>query len=237
MPRDLAEQLISQLRVQLDLLHAAGDSHGLLAPANILVDAEGQPTLINARQPGDPVPHRLAGYLPQDGTTGREADLYGLNRLASELLGHTLAEAPAAPPAEGVSEMEALLERMNTELAALPDPGRTMIPLAGILLSAVLWRYFNWLSLTAIPAALMLRMMRGDLKQKRLFLGPMLAEIGRFCEQRVVPREFLWHHVLADPERYSPLSVWMQYAEDFFLPEELRAPPRRMGGVSKVPWS
>ncbi len=318
MPLQRALELICRLLIALDALHRKGEQHGLIAPGNIRLDAEGRPSLIQFEEaerlgralretPEAPLPPELLAYLApeaQEAPTGPSGDLYGLGRLLFVLLtgeapqpGDQLSElapqaGPAAvrlfercytrqarryptaraaiedllgaeagegeallgplaealgalgvlsdedtPSAEAVAEMTALLQRMNAELRALPDLGRALIPLVGIGLAIGLWPYFYWMSLGAIPLAIMLRMVRGDLKQKRLFLGPMLEQIAALCESSKIPRLFVWRLVDENPESYSQIWVWMQYAEPFFLPEPLRSAPRRMGGVSKVPWS
>lgn len=211
-------------------------------------------------QPGDALAQMLP-ELPAPLTAAFEASYTRLDRrhpstraLIDAIVGtpawtpESLAEAlgVAADPGEddlpavggeALTHLDTLLAEMNQELREATDALQAFLPLIGLLVTLGLWPFFSWVSLAAIPLALMARMMRGDVIQKRRFMETMLERIGAFCDAQGITRVAVWQHVSEDPDRYGQVWIWMQYVEPYFLPEELQSPPRRMGGVSKVPWS
>lgn len=158
--------------------------------------------------------------------------------------GHTVRAAARAlqlerkappPPSTEVARLDALLVALEAELDGATARVRMLSTVGGLVATAACVWAASWPGLLAFPVALLFRMVHGDVRQKAWFFAHGLPRLEAFCAERDVAPLFVWQHVAAHADRFKGTWTWMGYAEEHFLPEPLRTPPPRMGGVSRVP--
>lgn len=147
------------------------------------------------------------------------------------------APAPLATLDAIVAEETEALQQATAAGRFLITAGSWLLILAALIygLSSGHWAFGLWTAVFVLPLAVMLRMAQGDLDQRRHIERVTVPRLLAWSEESDTSPLFVWQHAARGGEATALLRTWLTYHEEQFLPEPMRKPPARMGGVSRIP--